>query len=409
MEDTVRRRNARAAICACYGLTGVVAAIWGASLPALDARLDLGTAAIGAVLMVVAAAALVAMPAAGILLSRVGGTVVLRVALASSALALLGPALTDSVPALFVLAAVLGALFGILNVSLTVAVAAVERAAGPLMSTAHGVWTLGAVLGGAAVSALLAIGLDTPVVMSVPSLVVAALVLAAARPIGRSLLLPFEAQEPSSELPSRPRLTSRAMVALGLIGAAAFVSEGAATDWAGIHATRVLGADSAQGSLVFTGFFAAMTVVRFAGDFLRGRFGPRRTIGVSGAVAALGYAAVLVSAVSPPPLSVAIAMGGWILAGAGMAVVWPIVASSVGAAAGSPRQLSLVTAISFGGGLVGPGIIGLAAGAAGLSTALLIPAALAALVALAAPAAVGAITTRTTPREGDRHDTLIHN
>jgi len=409
MRDTGRRRRARLAICVCYGLTGVVAAIWGASLPALDARLDLGTTAIGALLMVVAAAALVAMPAAGVLLDRVAGSLVLRLALPASAVALLGPALTESVPVLFVFAAVFGALLGILNVSLTVAVAAVERATGPLMSTAHGVWTLGAVLGGSTVSALLFAGLDVPIVMSVPAVAVAALVLAAAPGVGRSLSLPTTAPELSSEGRDRPRLTPHELGVLGLIGAAAFVSEGAATDWAGVHATRVLGANAAQGSLVFTGFFAAMTVVRFAGDPLRGRFGPRRTIGVSGAIAALGYVVVLLSAVTPPSLSVAMAMTGWILAGAGMAVVWPIVASSVGAAAGSPRQLSLVAAISFGGGLVGPGVIGLVAGTAGLSAALLIPAALATIVALAAPAAVGALTSRTTPRERDRHDTLIQN
>ena len=404
-----RRRNARTAICLCYGLTGVTAAIWGASLPALDARLDLGTAALGALLMVVAAAALVAMPLAGILLDRVAGSIVLRVALPASAIALLGPALTESVPALFVCAAVLGALFGILNVSLSVAAVAVELATGPVMSTAHGVWTLGAVTGGAAVAAGLFIGLDLRLVMCLVALVVAATALASSAGVSRSLGTPTARRAVNADPSGRRRLNGRAVVALGLIGAAAFVSEGAATDWAGIHATRVLGAEAAQGSLVFTGFFAAMTVVRFAGDALRGRFGPRRTIGTSGAVAAAGYLAVLLSPLAPPQYSVATAMGGWILAGAGMAIVWPIVASTVGAAAGSPRQLSLVTAISFGGGLVGPGVIGLVAGGAGLSNALLIPAALAALVAIAAPAAVAALATRTTHREGDRDDALINN
>jgi len=397
------------AICLCYGLTGVTAAIWGASLPALDARLDLGTAAIGALLMVVAAAALVAMPAAGVLLDRVAGSLVLRVALPASAVALLGPALTDSVPALFICAAALGGLFGILNVSLSVAAVGVERSTGPVMSTAHGVWTLGAVVGGAAVSAGLFIGLELRLVMSLMALVVVAAALIVAVRVGRSLAASTARPAADVHPGGHRRLNRRAVAALGLIGAAAFVSEGAATDWAGIHATRVLGAETAQGSLVFTGFFAAMTIVRFAGDALRGRFGPRRTIGTSGAVAAAGYIAVLLSPLSPPQLSVAMAMSGWILAGAGMAVVWPIVASTVGAAAGSPRQLSLVTAISFGGGLVGPGVIGLVAGGAGLSNALLIPAALAALVAIAAPAAVAALATRTTHREGDRDDALINN
>jgi pimeloyl-ACP methyl ester carboxylesterase len=70
----------------------------------------------------------------------------------------------------------------------------------------------------------------------------------------------------------------------------------------------------------------------------------------------------------------------------------PIVVSELGALGGSARTLSLVTTISYGGGLVGPPLIGAVATTAGLPSALLIPAALALGVAIAAPVVLGAVT-----------------
>ncbi|HEY1176788.1 MAG TPA: hypothetical protein VGF17_11565, partial [Phytomonospora sp.] len=48
-----------------YTLTGVLTALWGASLPATDARLDLGEARVGALLLALSLGVLAAMPAAG--------------------------------------------------------------------------------------------------------------------------------------------------------------------------------------------------------------------------------------------------------------------------------------------------------------------------------------------------------
>jgi MFS family permease len=179
------------------------------------------------------------------------------------------------------------------------------------------------------------------------------------------------------------------VIALGIVGAAAFLTEGAATDWAGIHATRVLGAAPSTASLVYMVFFAAMTVVRFAGDAVRARLGAAATMRLAGGTAAAGHVLVLLSGVLPAAIAVrvACATAGWALAGAGIAVVWPIVISTLGSAtARAGGRLSLATAVSYSGGLVGPALIGYVAEHATLPVALLIPAGLALLVSIAAPA-----------------------
>jgi hypothetical protein len=379
-------------ITAYYGLAGVLNALWGATLPATDARLDLGAARLGGVLLALAAGALVGMPVAGRLAGRWGAPRLLRISATSASLALAVVAAAPTVELLTSAAAVLGVLFGAFNVALSVQAVAVERAIGGLlMARMHGTWTLGAVAGGAGVTAGLHAAAGVQALMGAGALAMAA----AAMALGRAPL-PAVSSPRSSPAPAvgaqPPR--RRLMITLGVIGAAAFVTEGAATDWAGVHASWVLAAAPASASLGYTIFFAAMTAVRFAGDALRSRVGAPATVRLAGSVATAGYALVLLAEPLPgtAPARFACALAGWALAGGGTALVWPIVVSELGALGGSPRTLSLVTTISYGGGLVGPPLIGSVASTAGLPSALLIPAALALGVAIVAPTALHAIT-----------------
>ncbi|MEU4395342.1 MFS transporter [Kribbella sp. NPDC023855] len=377
--------GARGWTASCYWATGVLNALWGATLPATDARLDLGPGRIGGLLMALAIGALVAMPLAGRAADRWTGRRLLRWAMPGAVVALGLTAFAPSAGVLMVTAVVFGMLSGALNVALSLQAVNVERTTGrPVMGSMHGTWTLGAVLGGAAVTT--ALHLNTPVQ---PLLLTATTLLLPTTLTLTHKLSPFAAAAPATKAVAE-EVTGEVrrgwvVVGLGVVGAAGFLTEGAATDWAGLHATRVLGADPAIGSLVYTAFFVAMTVVRFAGDPVRARLGPALTIRIAGATATAGYGLVLLSGVietSP----VGTAMVGWVLAGAGMAVVWPVVVSTLGTSGASARRLSTVTTISYGGGLVGPALIGSVASHAGLPTALLIPAALAVLVAAAAPA-----------------------
>ncbi|WP_020521332.1 MFS transporter [Catelliglobosispora koreensis] len=404
--------NARTAITLSYFSTGVLNAVWGATLPSTDLRLDLGAGRLGTVLIALAAGALLAMPVAGWLAERWTGQNLLRVAAPGAALALIGPALASSFPVLIATVVALGMLFGALNVGLSVQAVAVEQQAGrPIMATMHGTWTLGAVAGGAAV----ALGLSSDVNGRSLMLTGAIVLTLAALAIGRPRTLTALQGEHAGALPTAPwrkaarpgdaqslsgsarrgslgkgeRPSATVVVALGVMGAAAFITEGAATDWAGVHATRVLNAEPATASLVYTVFFVAMTAVRFAGDALRSRLGAAATTQLAGSVATAGLGLVLLAGIVPSEAQVPLAIAGWALAGVGMAVVWPVVTSALGAANGGGRKLSFVTMISYGGGLLGPALIGYVAAAASLPVALFIPAGMALLVAVMARPVLG--------------------
>ncbi|MFC6903085.1 hypothetical protein ACFQGX_48790 [Nonomuraea dietziae] len=180
---------------------------------------------------------------------------------------------------------------------------------------------------------------------------------------------------------------------LGVVAFAGHLSEGAAIDWAALHARLVLDADPAAAPLAYTVFAVAMTSIRLLGDPIRARLGAVRTIQLAGGFATVGYLLVLLVP------NIVGAWIGWALAGVGLATVVPVVFSAVGAAGGSVgRALSVVTAFGYSGLLVGPAVLGFVADSASLPVALIIPAVMAAVVGLTGTPAIRAITTAA--REG---------
>ncbi|MBV1855572.1 MFS transporter [Catellatospora tritici] len=372
----------RTVISLHYLLTGVLTALWGATLPANDARLGLGPGRIGAVLLLLGVCGVVAMPVAGRLAGRWTERRMLRTAAPLCAAALAGPGLSGTYPLLMASVVLLGLCLGALNVMLSVYAVAVERRAGrPIMSTLYGVWTLGAVGGGAATSLLLWSGTDVSPLLVAAATLLAVLFVAVGRRLG-----PAHAAAVGSDAPRAAGGAGTGMIVLlGVVGAAAFITEGAATDWAGLHASRVLGADPGTASLVYTAFFAAMTVARLAGDAVRARMAAPALLRRAALVTLGGYALVLASPAADAA-RIGLAMAGWALTGVGMSVVWPVVSAAAGAAGlADARQLSLVTTIAYTGGLIGPAVIGAFAAATSLPLALLIPALLVLVVAGSAP------------------------
>ncbi|MFE7223542.1 MFS transporter [Nocardioides sp. NPDC057577] len=376
-------------ITALHGGVGMLVAVWGAGLPVLDARVDLGPTRLGLLLLALALGAAIAMPLAGHLAHRWSDAAVLRVALPTAALLLAAIGAMPAAEPMIALAGVFGLCCGAINVGLTSQATVAERAAGrPVIARMHGFWTLGAVLGSSALAAALRAGGDSLLLLPAAALSAGAMLtlLSLRLPVGRTGTDPGGAADPDAAASAdRTRAATAVLVGAGVVAAAAFVVEGAATDWAGIHTTRVLGADPAAGATMYAVFFAAMTAVRFAGDRLRDMVAAPILVAAAAGVTLLGFVLVLVSPTVPEGARVVAATGGWALAGAGTALVWPIVIGSLGATRIDPRRLSLVTTIGYLGGFVGPVLIGGLAAGVGLAGAMVLPAVLTVLLAAAAP------------------------
>ncbi|GGO80399.1 MFS transporter [Nonomuraea cavernae] len=386
-------RRARIGVFGYFFLAGFVMGLWASGLPSLEERLDLGAGRIGSVLLLISAGALVSMLVAGPLVDRWSSRVVCWVGGPLSAVVLLGPALAPSYPALAGLAVVFGLGLGVTEVAMNAHSVEVERAyARPIISAFHGTWSLGGAAGGALTAIVLRADLDAQTLLIAAAIVVPFLYVPLA-----PLLLPAPPAhpEPGKEAAGGGTGGGLRWGLIALLGVAAFaghLSEGAAIDWAALHARWVLDTDAAAAPLAYTIFAVAMTTIRLLGDPIRARLGSVNTIRLAGIIATCGYGLVLAAPLTGASLRVVCAWTGWALAGVGLATVVPVIFSAVGAAGGRVgRALSLVTAFGYSGLLVGPALLGYIAEASSLPVALIVPGVLAAVVALTGVPAIRAL------------------
>jgi len=154
-------------------------------------------------------------------------------------------------------------------------------------------------------------------------------------------------------------IPQRHLLPLGLIGFFGAMSEGSISDWSGVFMKDHFGVSDGTAPIALTAFSALMLTMRLCGDRLKTPFGARKLIVGGALVSAFGLA--LATMAGKP----AVALIGFGLAGAGLALVFPYVFSAAGRL--GPSALAQVATLSYSGSLLGPPIAGAAAEMHGLS------------------------------------------
>lgn len=154
----------------------------------------------------------------------------------------------------------------------------------------------------------------------------------------------------------------KSLINLGIIAFCCMICEGAMFDWSGVYFQKVVKAKAAWIGAGYTAFMSTMAAGRFVADWLVTRFGIKRILQVSGVVIATGLSLAILF----PNIPVSIA--GFILVGAGVSSVVPLVYSAAGKSKiVSPGvALAAVSTIGYLGFLIGPPAIGFIAHASSL-------------------------------------------
>jgi fucose permease len=357
--EPVRLRQARLATASFFLLLGVLFASWVTRIPAVQNRLALEDGQLGLALLCASAGAMLAMPTTGWLIRQWGNILVIRAAatLACAMLPLLP--LAPSMSALMMALFIFGISFGLLDVSMNTQAAAVEARYGrPLMSSFHGVYSIGGLVGAASASAIA--GLDIPVF---PHLLgVALLLLLLATVGGRSLLdvAPREVDAPIFAIPPR------ALIALGLLSLSVLLGEGAVADWSAVYLQNTLGATAAIAAIGYAAYSLAMASMRFGGDALIAQFGAVRVVRLGCLLATVGIGGALLVGTVPA------AIIGFAGVGIGLAVAFPTALSAAGRTPGlaSGAAIGAVATAGYAGLLLGPPLIGFLSDQAGLRVGL---------------------------------------
>src|SRR5262249_45843739 len=139
---------ARCALSAIFFLNGVVLASWVPHIPAVKARHALGDGQLGLVLLSMAVGSVLALPLAGRLIGRFGSRRMTAVAAPGFCLALPLPVVSPTVGLLVLSLMLLGVGNGMLDVSMNAqAVEVARRYRRALMSSFHGLFSLGGLIG----------------------------------------------------------------------------------------------------------------------------------------------------------------------------------------------------------------------------------------------------------------------
>jgi predicted MFS family arabinose efflux permease len=362
-----------------------------ARAPSLKAGHHLDNAQVGFIDLLFGLAAIAAMQFVAPLVGRFGSRRVLHMALSVMPLALVAVGLTRGVIDYAFATMVLGAAHGTTDSAMNAHAVAVERATGrPVLNSCHGAWSVSAI----AASLVTALVVHARVTTLANFAGVAVVVLIAGLVVARDLLArDADATDVSSSVRQGWRTGwTRMVVLLGVTGMLLMVCEGAALGWGGIFLHDDKGAPVALASIAVTAYALGQTAGRAVGDRLRQRF-PVRSLFRGGGL--LGAVGVAVAVSCPRPL---FGIVGLAVFGLGASLLLPLTFGAVGHAggsgAGAATFISRFTTFTYAGVLLGPGLIGWAADAMGLTATLAVLVPVLVVVAIAGSSIVGAQEVR---------------
>ena len=347
-----------------FGL-GFATAAWAPLIPFAQQRLHFNHADFGLLLLCSGLGAMLAMPATGKIVQRVGCRVPIGFALLLLAVLLPSLSLWTTPLMMAITLFLFGTAAGRLGVALNIQAVVVEKnSLKSLMSGFHGMASLGGLAGVLTITALLALSISSVMSAFAVSLLLVIIIF---------LSVPYSIKsventslEASSKVKNsiRQRLPQPLIILIGIACFIIFMVEGAAMDWSGIYLTQQYGVNTAFAGLAYTFFAIAMTTGRFTGDYLIRYFGEKKLLTYSAICATLGLALV---SIAPYWWLVLV---GYTLVGTGCSNIVPIMFSRAGRQTVMPSAvaLSCVSTLAYTGILVGPAFIGMIGELIGLKT-----------------------------------------
>ncbi|MFI9830249.1 MFS transporter [Streptomyces sp. NPDC051913] len=354
--DQGQVKRARYAVAAVFAVHGAVTGSFATRVPWIQDHASVSAGQLGLALAFPALGASLAMPLAGRISHRFGARNALRGLLSLWTLALVLPALSPNLAALCLALFVFGATAGMADVAMNALGVEIENRIGrSIMSSLHGMWSVGTVIGSAAGTLAAHLGSDARLHHVLASAVLTCLGLLACRWVLD--LQPTEDEEP----PPRFALPPKSALLIGAVGFCAVFAEGASLDWSAVYLRDQLETSAGLAAACTTGFTLTMAVARLAGDRIVDRYGSVRTVRAGGVLAVVGGLLIVLS--NTP----AMAMAGFALMGLGIAVVVPLCFAAAGRSGSNPSlAIAGVATITYTSGLVAPSAIGTIAQATSL-------------------------------------------
>lgn len=316
--DFVRRRTAVAAAFATQGLVFIVLST---KLPALQDRFGIGPGEFSALLLGLVIAAGLGSLVAEHTAPRRGSATILRTGFALMVLAMPIIGLSNRLWLLALSMALYGCALGIVDATTNMQGVTLEHAVGrTIMPSFHASWTLGGILG--TVLALILSHASLRITgISLAALPLAAAFLPYVGPSRETGPAPIASSDVAASEAGSSSAASVPWRRILLVGAALvlfYMVDTAVTTWGPTYLDRTFQAPSALVAIATLPYLVASLVGRASGDRLATRFGAAPLLRVG---ACLGCAGLIIVVASD---SSYVAMCGFVVLGAGVAVVAPL-------------------------------------------------------------------------------------
>lgn len=348
----------RVAVALLFFLNGLVIGAWAPKIPFFSQALGLTELMLGVMIFVFGVGSLVLMPIAGIQIARFGSRRVVEITTLLFIPTIVLVTLVDNIWMGAVAIFLFGGLTGAMDVAMNANAVEVERnMRRSIMSSCHAFWSLGGLCGAATGGFLIA------TLGAVGHVLLLAAVCFVLFLLARPMIL-ADAPHPSDE-PAKAKLPMTPLPWLiGTIALFCMIPEGTVLDWSALYLRNELNASTEMSGFAFAAFSFTMAVCRFAGDFVRDRFGAVNTLRFCGVAAIIGLV------IAGQSSNVTLALIGFAITGIGISNMVPIAFSAGGNIPGlAPGVgLSVVTTMGYSGILFAPSLIGFIAEYTSLST-----------------------------------------
>jgi MFS family permease len=352
----------RYTVAVYFFFCGLLFSSWASRIPTIKEAFGLNEAELGAVLVMLPLGSFIALPIAGWAVHKVGSRWMTMFSCIGYALMLYVVSIGSTVFMLSLSLFFFGFMGDLLNIAMnTQGLDVQHRYKKPILSSFHGMWSLGALAGALVGGWTLKRNLSTTehFLLIMFGVIIISLLLVV------FLIKADDKEEEGKKLFVMP---DKALWLIGMICFCCALCEGAMADWSALYYKEVINDPGRVSTTGFTFYIFAMALGRFSGDRLLMWLHYRRVLMLDSLLIAGGLTLAL--AFRNPILVIA----GFALVGFGVSTVIPIAYMLAGKSKTMKASVALaaVSTIGFTGFLIGPPIIGFIAHQTGLRIALLL-------------------------------------
>ena len=343
-----------------FSVNSVFFGSWITRLPDIQERIGIGDGELGLALLGLPLGSVSVMPFVSYFIQKYGaGRVTIFIGVIFCIISTL-PVFATSHLGLFLILIMVGISTGAMDIAMNASAAIVEEEKGrPIMSTCHGLWSLGGMIGAASTSILASLAVSGKIQMVVLAFILFGVIAL----LSKTMMNVREAQQEKTRIFVLPR---GILVGLAFIAFCVMLGESAIMDWSTIYLRKSLNTEVMLAGMGFAGFSFTMALGRFYGDILITKWGARKLV-ITGLIIAISgvFSALIIQ-------NSIIAILGFTFAGFGFSSLVPAVyissAKVPGVSAG--EGLASVASLGYFGLFVGPPTIGMIAEEHGLNIGL---------------------------------------